>query len=133
MMEKKTMAITPLLYATLLALVLWMTIPIGLQGLLSSGDSTSALLLAMGVATGVLAVIPAVRKRILGGRLPRANALYLVFILVLLAILQVVKLVDLRDYAALGLAFELVDKIVLLALLALASIEIVVATTRAST
>jgi len=31
MMEKKTMAITPLLYATLLALVLWMTIPIGLR------------------------------------------------------------------------------------------------------
>jgi len=133
MREKKTMAVTPMLFGTLLALVLWMTIPIGLQGLLSSGDSTSASLLAMGVATAILAVVPAVRKRILGGRLPRANALYLVFVLVLLGILQVVKLVDLRNFAAFGLGFELIDKIVLLALLALASIEIVVGTTKAST
>lgn len=133
MRDTKTVAVTPSLYVTLVGLVLWMTIPIGLQGLLSYGDSTSALLLGMGIVTALLAAIPSVRHRILGGRLPRVNAIILAVILVLVGILQVPKLLLLGDFAALGLAFELVDKLVLLALLGLGSAQLLLAATRATT
>ena len=132
MRDRKAVVVTPAIYITLVGLLLWMTVPIGLKGLLSSGSSTSASLVAMGVATGVLAVIPAIRRRIWGQRLPRANAIILAITLVLVGVLEFVKLMDLRDFAPFGLAFELVDKVVLLALLGLGSVLLLLGAVRTS-
>ena len=130
MRDTKAVVVTPAIYITLVGLLLWMTVPIGLKGLLSSGSSTSASLVAMGVATAILAVIPSIRKRLLGRRLPRANAIVLAVVLVLVGVLEFVTLLDLRDFAAFGLAFELIDKLVLLALLGLASVQLLLAALR---
>ena len=133
MRESKNVSITPLLYWSLLGLVLWMTIPLGLLGLLSQFDGTSALLAGMGIITGVVAILPGVRGRLLGHSLPRGNAIVLAVILLLVGILQVPKLFLATDFAPFGALFEMVDKLVLLALIGLAATQLIIGATRTGT
>lgn len=120
-----------ILYWTVVAVLIWMTIPLGVRGLTSGPDSTSALLIAMGAVAVVLALLPVVRNRIVEGELPKANAVVLATFLVLVGILQVPKILLLSDAAPLGLAFELVDKVVLLSLLGFATVQLLLGVAKA--
>lgn len=125
------MAISQMLYWSFVGLIFWMTIPLGLRGLAAQFDSVSALLVAFGLLVTILSLLPAVRSRITNGRLPRGNAIMLAIFLVLVGVLQIPKLFLTADFAPYGTLFELADKLVLLALIAFASAQLIVGATRA--
>ncbi len=104
-----------------------MTIPLGLRSLSIDLDVNTVLLLLAGLAGFVLLFLGPARSRVIGKPIPKPTAIIVGISLLLIAILQVAKIRVLGDFAAFGLVFELVDKVILVVLIGAAVIQLFVA------